>query len=219
MVQSRKTRRKSKGKKDKTIPEIRRALSGIEEEFDKSVSRARSAQRSVDDLTKDFIRSWKMTIGKEIPYKMAREYVELRLRKTRLSRSRTQTRRSKGSKTMKGGMPETRPGLYGSYGDFLPYQTKFMDYWRSGISEDCGVRNTFPLPQQNGGAALGTLIGAPLTGLNMRFPITSPPSVANDAAAVLNGQAILSRGPDPANIPTYKGLPMQPLPGTTVTNL
>ena len=207
----RKTQKRSKT--EKTIPEIRKALSGIEQSFDKTILRNRSA--SIDDLTKDFIRSWKVTIGKEIPYKMAREYVELRMRASRLSRSRTRTRRSK-SKTIKGGSTETRPGIYGSYGDFLPYQNKFMDYWRSGISEDCGVRDTFPKGPMTGGSFFGSLVGAPFTGLNARFPIGSPPSVTNDAAAAINAQPILSKGPDPASLPNYKALPYQSLPGTDV---
>lgn len=223
---SRKTRRHST-QKGKTVPEIRRALSGIEEEVDRSISRSSSS--SVDDLTKQFIRNWKATIGKDIPYKMAREYVELRMRASRLSRSRTQTRRTRG------GNSETRPGLYGEYGNFLPYQSKFMDHWHSGISADCGkTPNPFPQgpqvpgstttgPQvigpQAGGAFLSSLVGAPFTGLNTRFPPSAPPSVASDAASAINGQPILSSSPDAATIPTYKGLPTQTLPGSTVTRI
>jgi len=96
-----KTKKHTKRKGEHTIPEIRKTLESISSNmnnYDNSLT--------LDQRVKKFMKEWKKGVGKNIPYKLAREYVELRMRS-----HKRHTRR----KHMRGGQApldyQLRPGV------------------------------------------------------------------------------------------------------------
>jgi len=163
-----KTRKhKKQNKHNKTIPEIRKTLESISSAINTS-----DKSLTLDDRVKKFMKDWKKGVGKNIPYKLAREYVELRMRSNKGTRRRKlstkpvlaqppeySTFRAQSAlvphsgRKHSGGMApldyETRPGIYGGHGQSLPYVSHdTRGFWGSGISGACGLT---PKPNMSGG--------------------------------------------------------------------
>ena len=186
--------RKNKHAKGKTVSEIRKTLDTIDKEFQDSLK----VNTSLEDRVRTFMKKWKAKVGKEISYKMAKEYVELRLRS---KRRKTVRRNHRGGMAPLAGATldyTTRPGGYETHGQFLPYvNNDIRGFWSSGISADCGKVDTTPIVplsigsnKVSGGGPILSSFLAPFTALNLRIPMTSPPSVGNDFAAGLNGRPL-----------------------------
>jgi len=209
-------------KVEKTVPEIRKSLDKIDQDVNKTLE----TDLSLEDKINYFIKLWKARIGKVISYKMAKDYVELRLR-AKKSQSKTRRRQKGGMAPLNGASLDltTRPGIYGygMHGNFLPYvPNDLRGFWNSGISADCGKVNSTPtVPTDIGsnkisGGGLTTLIGAPLAA-GFRFPMNTPPHVGNNLAAALNGGEIPGTTPEPSRSHIALSMPQQGIGYTNIS--
>jgi hypothetical protein len=172
-------------KANKTVPQIRKTLETIDRDFEESLT----TDLSLEDRITDFMKQWKSKVGKTISYKMAKDYVELRLRAKQMHHKKrfikTRRNRQKGGMAPLVGGPldltSMRPGVYGTYGNFLPYVTNdIRGFWSSGISADCGKIDNTPNPMAGG----ALLTPAPL----IHPPSQNPTTLLNDAVATFKGQ-------------------------------
>ena len=133
--------RKKKKEKILTIPQLRKAFEEIDDETHKILSKHPINESSI----KEFQKCWKNIFGKHIDNSTAKSYLDIQTKGKK---------KTKGKKTRKqhGGVApidfQTRPGIDGTHGTFLPYISsgfKFYDQINNiAMDSSCGKENITP---------------------------------------------------------------------------
>ena len=147
MVSAGKKTRKNKSK-SLSIPELRKSFQQVESYLAKQL---RNDKVKSEDLIKGFRKEWQRHFRKELSVSAARSYIaHMRLKKVR-----------RGGADQLIGAPldlTTRPGVYGTYGNFPDYVNKGFSVGipESGIQQECGVKDFSPvIPKDMGSNQAG----------------------------------------------------------------
>ena len=145
-----------------SIPALRKAFENIQE---KAIE---LSSKSIDTGSiKEFTHIWAKEFGKPITDESAKTYLE-HIKEMGLSKKRTikgATRKQRGGEQRGGAAPldhQTAPGIYGTYGNFLPYVAGGFEVGVPRISqlEGWGRVDTTPqVPRDIGEGALNPLKG------------------------------------------------------------
>jgi hypothetical protein len=165
------TTRRVKKQAPTTIPELKRSFDALEREVDTILA---SGSGSSAARVKRFQEAWRRIFGRPVDATAAEAYLAVKSR-----RAPKKTR-----KVQRGGMApvdfQTRPGVDGSYGSFLPYVSQGLRFYdtinQEGMFKDCGVKDSSPNVPADMGSNKATLSG----GGARPFPATVPATFAQD---------------------------------------
>ena len=132
-----------------TIPQLRNAFEQIDHEIKRILAKHPINESSI----KEFQSCWKKIFGKQIDTNTAGSYLEIQSKTKKTNKNRT-IRKQRG-----GVAPvdfQTRPGIDGTHGTFLPYISsgfKFYDQINNiAMDSSCGKENISPSISQDMGS-------------------------------------------------------------------
>jgi hypothetical protein len=185
-----------------TIPELKESFDAIER-------RTTEILRSDADKpakVRKFQEAWRRIFGRAVEASAAEAYLAVKSRTLpRDMRGRTRKAGKQRGGAALAGAPvdfQTRPGVDGSHGTFLPYIGRGFGFYDSvnqqGMFQGCGTENSTPkVPADLGSNKVGGgMISDALSAIGSRpVQASSPPSIANDIQTAWQGRAL---GPSPA---------------------
>ena len=149
MVSAGKKTRKNKSK-PLSIPELRKSFQHMESYLGKQL---RNNKVKSEDLVKTFRKEWQRHFRRELSVSAARSYIAH-------MREKLMPKHKGGSQQLIGAPLDltTRPGVYGTHGNFLEYVNKGFSVGipESGIQQECGVKDFSPvIPKDMGSNQAG----------------------------------------------------------------
>lgn len=200
------SRRRRSAATPTTIPELKRSFDSLEQAVGTILKSPDSKGR-----VRKFQEAWRRIFGRPVDAAAAEAYLKVKSRGAAAGAVAGKTRKAKGQKggaaaAVLAGAPldfQTRPGVDGVHGSFLPYLTKGLDFYNTVNQESmfrgCGTVDTTPkVPADLGSNKVGggLLSDAAFVALTRPFSASSPPSVANDIQTTWQGRQ-LGASPDP----------------------
>lgn len=188
-----------------TIPELKESFDAIERRTTEILRSDADKQAKV----RRFQEAWRRIFGRAVDAAAAEAYLAVKART--LPRA-APGQRGKSRKAQKGGAAlagapldfQTRPGVDGSYGNFLPYVARGFGFYdtvnQQGLTQGCGTENITPkVPVDIGSNKVGGgMLSDALSAITSRpVQASSPPSIANDIQTAWQGRALgASPAPD-----------------------
>jgi hypothetical protein len=187
-----------------TIPELKASFDAIERKT------AEILRSDADKKTKirRFQEAWRGIFGRPVEAHAAEAYLAVKEH----SLPRQQKGKTRKAGKQRGGAPlagapldfQTRPGVDGTHGTFLPYVTQGLGFYNSinqqSLFKGCGTENSTPaVPADLGSNKVGGgMLGDAWSAISSR-PVTasSPPSILNDIQTAMQGRPLgASPAPD-----------------------
>lgn len=185
-----------------TIPELKQSFDALERKV-VEILRAGGDQKQ---RVRKFQEAWRSIFGRPVEASAAEAYLQVKART--LPKVGAKTRKSqRGGASALAGAPvdfQTRPGVDGVHGSFLPYLTKGLDFYNTinqhGMFKGCGTEDITPqVPASLGSNKVGggLLSDAAFVATTRPVAASSPPSLFNDIQTAWQGRSLgASPAPD-----------------------
>jgi len=179
-------------------PSLKHSFDVLEHEVAKIIKAGHDPKKRV----REFQAVWRKIFGRPVEAIAAEAYLQVKMKPNSLGR----TRRQKGGGAIAGAPLDfqTRPGVDGTHGTFLPYVTQGLGFYNSinqqSLFKGCGTENITPaVPADLGSNKVGGgMLSDAWTAISTR-PATanSPPSILNDIQTAMQGRSLgASPAPD-----------------------
>jgi hypothetical protein len=187
-----------------TIPELKSSFDAIER---KTAEILRSDAPKPAKIRR-FQEAWRGIFGRPVEASAAEAYLSVKAhslpRKEKGAAGKGKTKKQRGGAAPIAGAPldfQTRPGVDGTYGSFLPYVARGFGFYdtvnQQGLFKGCGTENSTPAVAADMGSNKvgGGLVGDAMSAIMSRpFQAASPPSLMNDIQTAMQGRDL---GPSP----------------------
>jgi hypothetical protein len=201
MAGKRTTRKRSTRARAITIPELKESFDAVERKTAEILRSDASKQVKV----RRFQEAWRSIFGRPVDASAAEAYLAVKshsLPKREKGQTRKQGRKQRGGAAGAplAGAPvdfQTRPGVDGSYGNFLPYVARGFGFYdtvnQQGLFKGCGTENITPAVAADMGSNKvgGGMIADALSAFGSRpIEASSPPSILSDIQTSMQGREL-----------------------------
>lgn len=188
-----------------SIPELKESFDAVERKTAEIIRSDASKQAKV----RRFQEAWRSIFGRPVEASAAEAYLAVKahsLPKRDRASGKPKTRKQRGGAALAGAPVDfqTRPGVDGTYGSFLPYVARGFGFYdtinQQGLFKGCGTENITPAVAADMGSNKvgGGMIADALSAITSR-PVgpSSPPSILNDIQTTMQGRELgASPAPD-----------------------
>jgi hypothetical protein len=187
-----------------TIPELKQSFDALERKV-AEILRAGGEQKQ---RVRKFQEAWRSIFGRPVEAAAAEAYLQVKARTLPKVGAKTRKSQRGGAGGALAGAPldfQTRPGVDGVHGSFLPYLTKGLDFYNTinqqGMFKGCGTEDITPkIPASLGSNLVGggsLLSDAAFVATTRPAAASSPPSLLNDLQTAWQGRSLgASPAPD-----------------------
>lgn len=183
-----------------SIPELKESFDAIERKTAEILRSDAPKQSKV----RRFQEAWRSIFGRPVEASAAEAYLSVKAhslpKRERAATGKARTRKQRGGAAALAGAPldfQTRPGIDGTHGTFLPYVARGFGFFdtinQQGLFKGCGTENITPAVAADMGSNKvgGGMISDAMAALSSRpFQASSPPSIANDIQTTMQGREL-----------------------------